>query len=138
MALGSLPSLTEINTEIGTSGQRLTMCIANAGKTGIWDRQSDFAGYTHVDSISVSPPTVTVSWSQLATTATITSSGQWEVVTSYPAWITDVTSPGSTGSDSTITLSQNGTGSNRVGTVTYRLVSNTGVTDTIVVTQTPA
>ena len=46
MALGALPTLTEINTELGTTGQSLSTCIANAGKTGVWDRQSDFAFYS--------------------------------------------------------------------------------------------
>ena len=134
MALGSLPSLTQINTELGTSGQSLSKCILTAGKTGTWDRQSDFAGYSHTGSISVSPPSVTVSWSQPATSATITSSSQWEVALIYPSWITSVTSPGSSGGSSTISFSQN-EGSQRQGTVTYRLVSDTGITDTIVITQ---
>ena len=60
MALGlsSTPSLTEINSELGTTGQSLVTCIANAGKTGVWTKQSDFAGYSKivpVDSVTVSP-----------------------------------------------------------------------------------
>lgn len=137
MALGPTPSLTEINTEIGTTGQSLETCVANAGKTGVWDRQSDFAGYSHVASISVSPATVTVSWAQPATSAIITSTGAWQVVAGYPSWITSVGSPGSSGGSSTISFSQNLTGSNRVGTVTYRLTLDAGTTDTIVITQTP-
>ena len=48
MALSSTPSLTQINTEIGTTGQSLDTCITNAGKSGTWDRQSDFANYSHL------------------------------------------------------------------------------------------
>ena len=48
MALGQYPSLTQINTELGTTGQKLSTCIANANKTGTWDRQSDFAYYSHI------------------------------------------------------------------------------------------
>lgn len=46
MALGEFPTLIEINTELGTSGQSEVTCIDNAGQTGVWDRQSDFAFYT--------------------------------------------------------------------------------------------
>ena len=48
MALGAKPTLQEINTELGTTGQSLSTCISNAGKTGVWDRQSDFAFYSHL------------------------------------------------------------------------------------------
>ena len=46
MALGAKPTLIEINTELGTTGQSLSTCISNAGKTGVWDRQSDFAFFS--------------------------------------------------------------------------------------------
>lgn len=45
MALGTLPSLTEINTELSQTGQSLASCIAIAGKTGVFTKQSDFANY---------------------------------------------------------------------------------------------
>ena len=43
MALSSTPSLTQINTAIGTIGQSLITCITNVLKTGTWTRQTNFA-----------------------------------------------------------------------------------------------
>lgn len=40
-------TLTQVNTELGTSGQSLITCIANAGQTGTWDSLLDFANYSY-------------------------------------------------------------------------------------------
>lgn len=55
MALGSTPSLTEIATELGlsTTGTSLVQCIATAGKTGVFTKQSDFAGFSAGSSVTV-------------------------------------------------------------------------------------
>ena len=46
MALGALPTLQEIKTELGSPDNDLVSFIADAGKSGVWTSQLDFAGYS--------------------------------------------------------------------------------------------
>ncbi len=134
MALGSLPSLTQINTELGTSGQSLVTCISNAGKTGTWDSQLDFAGYS-AESVVADPDFFDLIHLGLAKiTSTITSSGNWETNPITPSWITVTTSSGVSGGNMVFSVSTN-SGSARDGTITVRLVSDNSITDTVGVHQ---
>ena len=134
MALGSLPSLTEINTELGTSGQSLTTCIANAGRTGLWDSQKDFAGYS-AQSIVASPNLHDLlSLGYVKVTSTITSSSAWETNPLVPSWITVTTGTGTSGTSILFNVDAN-TGPPRSGNIYVRLVSDNSVTDTIGVQQ---
>lgn len=56
MALSNTPKLSEINVELGLTNNTLVQCIASAGKTGIWSKQSEFALYS---GIPTSPPGTT-------------------------------------------------------------------------------
>ena len=136
MALGQYPSLTEINTEIGISGVSLAGCILAAGKSGTWDRQSQFAYYSHA-SIIVTPSSVTVGGFITTTIATIAASSAWEQFGVLPSWINSVNPTSGTGTTCNIYFDQNESGDPRVGAVWFRLQSDTGVTDSILITQSP-
>ena len=126
MALSSTPTLLEINTELGTTNQSLLTCIANAGKTGVWNSQLDFAGYI-ADSISASPNLFDVSNIEQTISLTITSSSGWEVY-SQPVWVfLVIPNTGITGESVNIDISANSTGTIRTGYVYFRLQSNTSI-----------
>jgi len=116
MALGSTPSLTEINTELGTSGQSLVTCIANAGQTGTWDRQSDFANYTHLYLTVGVGDLYFDSTGQPSQDITVTSNTTWSAVNS-DTWIW-VTGDSGSGNDVFQVECQGNSGSQRSGTVT--------------------
>lgn len=48
MALGATPTLLEIQAELTSTNNDLQSFISEAGQTGVWDRQSDFANYEGV------------------------------------------------------------------------------------------
>lgn len=130
MALGEFPSLTQINTEIGTSGQSLSTCIANVGMTGTWDRQSDFAFYLHLF--------LTVDESSLAfddtgaptQTFNITSNVSW-TITKTDSWILTSLTGGSGNSTRDVDCLNNFTAP-RNGSIT---VSWSGTDRVITITQ---
>lgn len=94
MALSSNPSLIEINTELGTVGQSLVTCIANAGKTGIWTNQRDFAGYSALD-IEIDDTSEIIDYqSQTSLFICNLSSGDAWIVDSKPSWVSSVTPNG--------------------------------------------
>jgi len=135
MTLGSTPSLTEINTELGTTGQKLSTCIANAGETGMWDRQSDFAGYSHTY-VETDPSTIVALGNDTSTVTNITSSSNWEHYGTPPSWVTSVTSSGSSGQNANVVIETN-PGGQRIATLTFRLISDNSVTNTFEITQQP-
>jgi hypothetical protein len=133
MALSSTPTLTEINTELGTSGQSLATCIDNAGMTGTWDRQSDFAGY------SASYFTMTQSSMSFllagtpSQTLNIVASGAWTLTKDF--WIN--IAEGLTGSGNaslTITCDSLGSGS-REGSIDGDLDSDPTKSDSCTISQ---
>lgn len=135
MALSSTPSLIEINTELGTSGQSLSTCIANAGKTGIWDRQSDFAGYSHAETISINPTTNTIAWNADGLT-TVIASDPWRVRTPLPSEVISVSpSSGPAGSGPAIIFLEENEGSERVINVVFELTAYTSISATLAITQ---
>lgn len=123
MALSSTPSLTEINTELGTTGQSLVTCIANAGKTGVWTKQTDFANYS-AGSISINPNNILniPSFGQTVGTV-VTSSSAWSYST-IPSWVSILNGSGVSGDSFTINVSYNGTGSTRFATIIIWLTSD--------------
>jgi len=136
MALSSTPTLLEINAELGTINQSLNTCIANAGKTGIWNSQLDFAGYI-ADSISASPNLFDVSNAAQSVSVTITSSSNWEVY-SQSIWVISVVpNTGTTGVSVSVSINidKNLTGTIRTGYVYFRLQSNTSITVAVQINQ---
>ncbi len=90
MALSSTPKLSEINTELGTTNQRLSICVENAGETGVWDRQSNFAGYSNIQTISINPDWILFTAQGIQSeTITVTASAPWSIDSStIPTWLT--------------------------------------------------
>jgi len=117
MALGSTPSLTQINTELGTSGQSLKTCIANAGKTGTWDSQKDFAGYSHLY-LTVNKSSMGFDETGVPSQSfTITSNTSW-TISDNQTWITwDGSSSGSGNVTRNVECIDN-FGAYRTGTIT--------------------
>jgi hypothetical protein len=48
MALSDNPTLAQIKTELASSNSKLSDFIYEAGKSGAWNKQSDFANYSPV------------------------------------------------------------------------------------------
>ena len=133
MALSNTPSLLEINAELGVSGKSLLECINLAGKTGVWNSQLDFAGYS-AGSISLNPTTVNIDNTLQVVSTTVTSSSAWETI-SYPAWATPQNTSGNSGDTVTISVDINLYGNARTGIVVFRLISNTAVTASFSINQ---
>ena len=138
MALSSTPTLTEINTELGTTGQSLSTCIANAGKTGIWNSQLDFAGYSVGPSIEFIPSVRSVTSASGTTTSTLVSADSWSINTPLPLGVSSVTpSSGSAtgGTNTTVAYTSNTTINTR--TMNVGVTNNaTGEQATFVINQT--
>ena len=135
MALGTTPSLTEINTEIGTTGQSLVTCIANVGKTGTWDRQSDFASYIYVF-IDVLPTSILIAWNDISESCQINSSSDWQVRTPLPTGVISVLpTSGSNGDSSVVSMTENESVDPRLMLVVFELQSDTSIADSIGITQ---
>lgn len=77
------------------------------------------AGVTITDSISINPTNKTLTSNGGSFDVTVTSSGTWIATESY-SWITLSKSSGSTGNTVTITVNENTTTSNRVGSVIFK------------------
>ncbi len=131
MALGSLPSLTEINTELGTSGQKLSTCIDNAGKTGTWGKQSDFSEYSHLY-LTVNKSAIGFDDAGIPSQSfTITSNTNW-TVSDNQSWITwDGNSTGSGNHTKNVECIDN-LGAYRTGVIT---IAWSGTDRTINITQ---
>jgi hypothetical protein len=123
MALSSTPTLLEINAELGTTNQSLVACISNAGKTGVFDSQMDFAGYSNTY-ISITPASVSLTTNSYSGSVTVTSSGTWVVDSAtVPYWVTVNTSSGSSGEKMYYSVSANG-GIIRTASIKIMLQSN--------------
>ena len=97
MALGATPSLTQINTELGVSGQSLSQCIVLAGKSGVWYKQSDFANFTYA---AISGDVAYMFFGVDGTPSqfiNITAIGYGWTITHAPGWANIVPSTGSAG-----------------------------------------
>ncbi len=136
MALSSTPSLTEINTELGVTGKSLSECIALAGKTGTWTKQSDFAGYS-ADSISINPASVDIDHTIQTVGTTVTSSSDWEINTlTVPSWVAIITGSGSSGNLCDMAVDYNDTGAPRTANIEIRLISNNTIKTIFTISQT--
>ena len=135
MALGSLPSLTQINTELGVSGQSLSKCIVLANKLGVWDKQSDFAGYSY-GTIDVTPPSILITTSTTTVNLTVDASGSWTRVLPFPSEVWKIIPTIGDGASNSVSLLLNPySGSPEVFTVVFELDSDTSITDNIQVTR---
>ena len=133
MALSAIPKLTEINTELGTTGQKETVCIANASKTGVWDRQSDFAGYTYAHfSLSLLTPFDDDGLS--AQTLTITASGAW-TLSEGATWINVAGGLTGTGNDTRSVTCDFLLEGSRNSTISGQLDADSDVSDSTIVEQ---
>ena len=136
MALGTIPRLTEINTEIGTSGYSLSQCFGVIEKTGTWDRQSDFSSYDGnfinlVDGNHVQLNAAGGSFNGFR----ITSGGVWRIATTPPSWLTFQVSEGVSGEHFVGTATANSTGSLRTAEMDLTLVAYPGTLVRFTITQ---
>ena len=144
----SLPiSLSTIKTELGLTGSdSLLDCFANASASGfdatygaITDNnQQAFRGYAEPatgNTLKVTPTTVTTDASASSNNISVTSNTTW-TVTEGLSWVT-ISGAANTGDDVfTLSISLNGTGSPRSGSVTVSTTSGSpSITRTIVLTQ---
>jgi len=86
MALGALPSLTEIKAELGSANNDLISFISEAGKAGVWTSQLDFANYTYA-TIYASPSSLNFPRLTELQSTTVTSYTYGWALFDYPAWI---------------------------------------------------
>ena len=93
----------------------LSQCIAAAGKTGLWNKLSDFAGYRN-SYCTVSPASMNFDSTGNSQTATVSSNTTW-TVSDNASWIT-ITGAANTGNDSFSVTCNTNTGMARNGTVT--------------------
>lgn len=96
MALGPLPKLTEIKTELSSAFNNLIALIGVAGKTGEWDRQSKFANYS-ANILNISPEFMAFQFDGTpysSNLCSVTSNIFWNV-TKSESWITVFPSSGS-------------------------------------------
>jgi hypothetical protein len=133
MALGPTPTLQEINTELSTSGKSLRDCILLAGKTGLWDRQSDFANFASAFIEAVPDTFNNVSYNANSVSSQINSSGTWTASTAY-SFITVVNSTGSDGDTLNIDIADNPSGI-RDGIVQIKLDADNTVNTSIYISQ---
>ena len=120
MALSSTPSLTQINAELSVINQSLSQCIALAGKTGVWTKQTDFAGYSAAY-LFVNYSSFVFSSAYGSKSCTITSNTTWSV-SDNQSWISISGASGSGNDTFTITCQTNPSSSARIGTVTINWV----------------
>lgn len=120
MALSSTPTLKQINTELGLVNQSLSACISAAGKTGVWTKQTDFAGYSTAY-LSVNYNSFVFSSAFGSKTLAVTSNTTWSV-SDNTSWISISGASGSGNDSFLITCSQNSSSSSRIGTVTISWV----------------
>lgn len=123
MALGSTPTLSQIKTELGSSNNSLTCFIAEAGKTGVWNKQSDFAGYSHAY-LTINPTYTTVASTPDTHSFSISSNSSWTISESE-AWIFGV-SPTSGSGNATINYNVGlNKGGVRIGFINVNWVGST-------------
>jgi hypothetical protein len=117
MALGATPTLNQIKTELGSSNNSLSCFISEAGKTGIWNKQSDFAYYSAA-SICANPSYLDFNNFDLWKYSTITSSPYSWNLELVPYWLTVCPSTGSAGNTTLcVRPDRNLGGSPRFGTI---------------------
>jgi len=136
MALGATPSLTQINTELSTTAQSLITCISNAGKTGTWTKQSDFANYSAFVNY-VNPTSTTHDYTGKAGVylCTLYSNASWTVSSDIGLWLTGITDTGTANQSGTPIYGNYSSNSSatRAGIVTFTVGSDSV---TLAVTQT--
>lgn len=128
-------SLEDVRTELGLSAPTsLSACISAAGKTGVWDKLSDFAGYSS-GNISLSVTDISINSSSQSVYTVITSSSTWEAY-SWPSFILGVVpDTGESGANIQISVTKNLDGVSRQGIVYFRLISDTSKTAAISINQ---
>jgi hypothetical protein len=87
MALTATPKLSEIKTELASANSKLTDFISEAGKTGVWNKQSDFASYSKVEFNSNITRLNYTKFGSTKTIAITSSSSNWFLYIK-PSWIT--------------------------------------------------
>ncbi len=124
-------SLEDVRIELGLSSPTsLSACIAAAGKTGVWNKLSDFAGYSNaycsVDKTAISfPETLST------TTVNVSSNTSWSV-SSNQSWLTFSGATGAGNDTFNITADTNQGVLDRTGTIS---ITWSGGTINIEVTQ---
>ena len=140
-------SLSTIKTELGLTGSAsLLDCFANATASAFdatygsisSNNQQAFRGYAEPatgNTLKVTPTTVTTDASASSNNISVTSNTTW-TVTEGLSWVT-ISGAANTGDDVfTLSISLNGTGSPRSGSVTVSTTSGSpSITRTIVLTQ---
>ncbi len=124
-------SLEDVRIELGLSAPTsLSACIAEAGKTGVWNKLSDFAGYSNaycdVDKTAISFPET-----QSTTNISVRSNTTWSV-SSNKSWLTYRSVSGSGDDAFSITANANPGVLKRTGTIS---ITWSGGTINIEVTQ---
>ncbi len=123
--------LSQVIAEIGISGNtKLSQCISSVGKTGVWSKLSNFAGYSSA-TLSVSSIFLMFLSTYNSKTVTVTSNTTWYVDEEY-SWIS-ISGASNSGNDSfTITCHANGLTIPRMG---YVYVRWSGVDIRIIINQ---
>ncbi|MDF1546401.1 MAG: hypothetical protein P1P88_01175 [Bacteroidales bacterium] len=122
MALSATPTLTEIKAELGSSANDLISFIAAAGKTGVFDDQLDFSGYSYNPFYGNWKQTLTTYFNELGIqqSYSITSNGYGWTIDLKPTWVVVSPSTGASGiTNITIDPSRN-LGAARDGTIVFR------------------
>ena len=129
-------SLADVKAEIVNNGGTvsepftLSQAIAIAGKSGEWNKLSDFAGWSY-KYLNVSPDTLTYSTTHSSQDVTISSNADWTVSKSQD-WITVSATSGSGDATLTITCSDNTGNDKRGGTVTIETTNTDPVISRII------
>lgn len=111
--------LSDIRAELGlVIASSFGDCVSAAGKTGVWNKFDDFAGYSaFVPSVTVTPTSMNFGALGSSKTATVTANTTW-TVSDNATWIS-ISGASNNGNDSfTISCSTNVNASSRNGTVT--------------------
>ncbi len=118
-------SLADVRAEIVNNGGSVTdpftlsQAIEIAGKTGVWNKLSDFAGWSYAY-LDVSPQTLTFDVGIGSQTVNISSNQNWTVSNNNYTWISVGPTSGSGDGTLIIYVDDNTTGSQRTGTVTVQ------------------
>ena len=131
-------SLADVKAEIVNNGGTVTepftlsQAIEIAGKTGVWTKLSDFAGWSYAY-LDVSPQTLTFDFDgQPAQSVSISTNRAWTASASQ-SWILIIPTSGSGDASINISCNDNTTGSQRSGSVTVQ--TDTGIAKTISIIQ---
>ena len=108
----------------------LSECIAAAGKTGIWTKLSDFAGFKN-ETLSVSPTGYNFASNGGSFTVTVNSNTSW-TVSDNASWLFTNKTSGSGNSTVIVSATVNTLTGSRSGAVT---ISTSGITKTVSIFQ---